>query len=126
MIVTFTPQPVAPRRGATLGNWTRSELPRSAFVAQWRCSMTTATSNSAPDLTATSNPLAQLRAARREPIAAIIGATAGLVPVGVYEVGHHELSPPALMGTTSTGITGDQGTRGPRPGTKARDQGQGP
>jgi len=37
-------------------------------------------------------PLAQLRAARRKPIAAIIGATAGLVPVGVYEVGHDELT----------------------------------
>jgi hypothetical protein len=54
--------------------------------------MTTAISNSAPDCTATTNPLAQLRAARRKPIAAIIGATAGLVPVGVYEVGHHELT----------------------------------
>src|SRR3954467_3928757 len=41
---------------------------------------------------ATTNPLAQLRAARRKPIAAIIGATAGLVPVGVYEVGHYELT----------------------------------
>jgi hypothetical protein len=54
--------------------------------------MTTAINNSAPDHTATTNPLAQLRAARRKPIAAIIGATAGLVPVGVYEVGHHELT----------------------------------
>jgi hypothetical protein len=54
--------------------------------------MTTAISNSTPDHTATTNPLAQLRAARRKPIAAIIGATAGLVPVGVYEVGHHELT----------------------------------
>jgi hypothetical protein len=54
--------------------------------------MTTAISNSAPDHTTTTNPLAQLRAARRKPIAAIIGATAGLVPVGVYEVGHHELT----------------------------------
>ena len=41
---------------------------------------------------ATANPLAQLRAARRKPVAALIGATAGLVPVGVYEVGHHELT----------------------------------
>lgn len=41
---------------------------------------------------ATTNPLAQLRAARRKPVAALIGATAGLVPVGVYEVGHHELT----------------------------------
>src|SRR3954470_13045950 len=40
----------------------------------------------------TTNLLAQLRAARRKPVAAIIGATAGLVPVGVYEVGHHELT----------------------------------
>src|SRR3954466_10590640 len=54
--------------------------------------MTTAISNSAPDHTATTNTLAQLRAARRKPIAALIGATAGLVPVGVYEVGHHELT----------------------------------
>jgi hypothetical protein len=47
---------------------------------------------SASEHTATTNPLAQLRAARRKPVAAIIGATAGLVPVGVYEVGHHELT----------------------------------
>ena len=45
---------------------------------------------SASEHPATTNPLAQLRAARRKPVAAIIGATAGLVPVGVYEVGHHE------------------------------------
>lgn len=38
------------------------------------------------------NPLAQLRAARHKPVAALIGATAGLVPVGVYEVGHFELT----------------------------------
>jgi hypothetical protein len=44
------------------------------------------------DQVATISPLAQLRAARRKPIAAIIGATAGLVPVGVYEVGHYELT----------------------------------
>lgn len=54
--------------------------------------MTTEISNAAPDYSATTNPLAQLRAARRKPIAAIIGATAGLVPVGVYEVGHYELT----------------------------------
>jgi hypothetical protein len=47
---------------------------------------------SAPDHAATTNPLAQLRAARHKPIAALIGATAGLVPVGVYEVGHYELT----------------------------------
>jgi hypothetical protein len=41
---------------------------------------------------AVANPLAQLRAARRKPVAAIIGATAGLVPAGVYEVGHHEIT----------------------------------
>lgn len=52
----------------------------------------TMTSNSALDQIATANPLAQLRAARRKPVAAIIGATAGLVPVGVYEVGHYELT----------------------------------
>ena len=52
----------------------------------------TMTSNSALDQVATPNPLAQLRAARRKPVAAIIGATAGLVPVGVYEVGHYELT----------------------------------
>ncbi len=44
------------------------------------------------DHAATTNPLAQLRAARHKPIAALIGATAGLVPVGVYEVGHYELT----------------------------------
>ena len=47
---------------------------------------------SASEHPATTNPLAQLRAARHKPVAAIIGATAGLVPVGVYEVGHHELT----------------------------------
>jgi hypothetical protein len=46
----------------------------------------------AADHAATTNPLAQLRAARHKPIAALIGATAGLVPVGVYEVGHYELT----------------------------------
>ena len=54
--------------------------------------MSTAISNSASVNLATTNPMAQLRAARRKPIAAIIGATAGLVPVGVYEVGHYELT----------------------------------
>jgi hypothetical protein len=54
--------------------------------------MTTAINNTSLDHTGTTNPLAQLRAARRKPIAAIIGATAGLVPVGVYEVGHYELT----------------------------------
>jgi len=54
--------------------------------------MTTATTNITAEHAATTNPLAQLRAARRKPIAAIIGATAGLVPVGVYEVGHYELT----------------------------------
>ena len=47
---------------------------------------------SATDHAATINPLAQLRAARHKPVAALIGATAGLVPVGVYEVGHYELT----------------------------------
>lgn len=54
--------------------------------------MTTTIHGSAPDHAATTNPLAQLRAARHKPIAALIGATAGLVPVGVYEVGDHELT----------------------------------
>lgn len=44
------------------------------------------------DHTATTNPLAQLRLARRKPIAALLGATAGLVPVGVFELGHYELT----------------------------------
>jgi hypothetical protein len=30
--------------------------------------------------------------ARRKPVAALIGATAGLVPVGVFELGHYELT----------------------------------
>ena len=42
--------------------------------------------------TATTNPLAQLRVARQKPIAALLGATAGLVPVGVFELGHYELT----------------------------------
>ena len=44
------------------------------------------------DHTSTANPLAQLRVARRKPVAALIGATAGLVPVGVFELGHYELT----------------------------------
>src|SRR3954465_7173181 len=52
----------------------------------------TTISTSASEHPAASSPLAQLRAARRKPVAGIIGATAGLVPVGVYEVGHHELT----------------------------------
>ena len=44
------------------------------------------------DHTATTNPLAQLRMARRKPVAALLGATAGLVPVGVFELGHYELT----------------------------------
>lgn len=52
----------------------------------------TTISASTPAHLATPSPLAQLRAARRKPVAAIVGATAGLVPVGVYEVGHHELT----------------------------------
>jgi hypothetical protein len=44
------------------------------------------------DHTATTNPLAQLRVARQKPIAALLGATAGLVPVGVFELGHYELT----------------------------------
>ena len=52
----------------------------------------TMTNDSDLDQRAIMNPLAQLRAAQRKPIAAVIGATAGLVPVGVYEVGHYELT----------------------------------
>jgi hypothetical protein len=44
------------------------------------------------DNAATTNPLAQLRLARRRPLAALLGATPGFVPVGVYWVGHHELT----------------------------------
>jgi hypothetical protein len=44
------------------------------------------------DNTGTTNPLAQLRVARRKPVAALLGATAGLVPVGVFELGHYELT----------------------------------
>ena len=44
------------------------------------------------DRTATTNPLAQLRVAREKPVAALLGATAGLVPVGVFELGHYELT----------------------------------
>ena len=61
-----------------------------AFQGSERAAPTSCTS--ASEHPATTNPLAQLRAARRKPVAAIIGATAGLVPVGVYEVGHHELT----------------------------------
>lgn len=42
--------------------------------------------------TTAANPLAQLRIARRKPVAALIGATAGIVPVGVFELGHYELT----------------------------------
>jgi hypothetical protein len=48
--------------------------------------------NGTIDTMATTNPLAQLRTARRKPIAALLGATAGLVPVGVFELGHYELT----------------------------------
>jgi len=41
---------------------------------------------------ATTNPLAQLRLARQRPVAALLGASAGLVPVGVFELGHYEIS----------------------------------
>ncbi len=44
------------------------------------------------DHAAATNPLAQLRLARRRPLAALLGATPGFVPVGVYWVGHHELT----------------------------------
>jgi hypothetical protein len=44
------------------------------------------------DNAAATNPLAQLRLARRRPLAALLGATPGFVPVGVYWVGHHELT----------------------------------
>lgn len=54
--------------------------------------MTTALRDHTAGHPATTNPLAQLRAARNKPTAALIGATAGLVPVGVYEVGHYELN----------------------------------
>lgn len=54
--------------------------------------MTTMISTPTMDNSPAMNPLAQLRAARRKPAAALIGATAGLVPVGVYEVGHFELT----------------------------------
>lgn len=47
--------------------------------------------DSANHTTATT-PLAQLRIARRKPVAALLGATAGLVPVGVFELGHYELT----------------------------------
>src|SRR5262249_18385158 len=42
--------------------------------------------------TTATTPLAQLRIARRKPVAALIGATAGIVPVGVFELGHYELT----------------------------------
>ena len=38
------------------------------------------------------SPLAQIRLARQNPLAALLGATAGLVPVGVFELGHYELT----------------------------------
>src|ERR1044071_1129391 len=44
------------------------------------------------DSMAATNPLAQLRIARRKPVATLLGATAGLVPVGVFELGHYELT----------------------------------
>jgi hypothetical protein len=37
-------------------------------------------------------PSRQLRIARRKPVTALLGATAGLVPVGVFELGHYELT----------------------------------
>src|ERR1041384_4058467 len=59
---------------------------RSASHSPGRMRMTDSIDNAA-----TTNPLAQLRLARRRPLAALLGATPGFVPVGVYWVGHHEL-----------------------------------
>src|SRR5262249_34673759 len=59
----------------------------SAIGLHRRSSMMTPT-----DRMAATNPLAQLRMARRKPIAALLGATAGLVPVGVFELGHYEIA----------------------------------
>src|SRR5687767_7904081 len=67
-------------------NATCDRAPRARATHQ-RMQMTDSTHH-----TATTNPLAQLRIARRKPVAALIGATAGLVPVGVFELGHYELT----------------------------------
>jgi len=48
--------------------------------------------SSTPTFAAATSPLAQLRLARQRPVAALLGATAGLVPVGVFELGHYELA----------------------------------
>jgi len=48
--------------------------------------------NHSTAITNAMNPLAQLRLAWRKPLAALLGASAGLVPVGVFELGHYELT----------------------------------
>jgi hypothetical protein len=58
----------------------------------------------ASDITGTTNPLAQLRVARRKPVAALLGATAGLVPVGVFELGHYELTSWSPLDCPKAGI----------------------
>jgi hypothetical protein len=56
------------------------------------------------NITGTTNPLAQLRVARRKPVAALLGATAGLVPVGVFELGHYELTSWSPLDCPKAGI----------------------
>lgn len=38
------------------------------------------------------NPIAQLRIAVANPLPTLVGACAGIVPIGVYQLGHHELT----------------------------------
>lgn len=46
----------------------------------------------APIAACDSDPITQLRVAARNKLATAIGACAGIVPIGVFEVGHHELN----------------------------------
>jgi hypothetical protein len=67
-------------------------MQRVACAQQARATHTDGSMKDSIDITGTTTPLAQLRVARRKPVAALLGATAGLVPVGVFELGHYELT----------------------------------
>lgn len=65
---------------------------RSSKQAQRDSLTTDNTMNHSTAITTAMNPLAQLRLAWRKPLAALLGASAGLVPIGVFVLGHYELT----------------------------------
>jgi hypothetical protein len=72
--------------------WPCSELAILAFITQCQIAHHDHTQQLQHRKHGSNQPSRQLRTARNKPIAVLIGATAGLVPVGVYEVGHYELT----------------------------------